>query len=126
MEIEVVRQVNSRFRDGRTFSAMPGRRVTVDDSDNDAVAHMKALVVAGDAVEIKAPPRRSKKDDPDTANKVLKPVEVKPAGEPAPVPTNEELREELRDRGLAVSGNKDELTDRLAEDDDEGREGGER
>jgi hypothetical protein len=42
------------------------------------------------------------------------------AAQPAPdavQPTNEELREELRDRGLPVSGNKDELVERLRADD---------
>jgi len=96
MQIELVHQVNSRFSDGRVLSGMPGRRITVDDSDTDAVAHMKALVVSGDAVDVTPAPV-----------------------EPEPVPTNEELRDDLRDRGLPTSGNKNELVERLAEDDEE-------
>ena len=93
IEFELVRQVNSRWHDGRSFAGMPGRRVTVDGSDADAVAHMRHLVYTGDAVEM--------------ANKIVDP------------PTNEELREDLRERGLPTSGNKDALTDRIADDDAE-------
>lgn len=75
MEIEVVRQVNSRWSDGRTFAAMPGRRVTVDDADVDAVAHMRHLIEVGDAVEVPARRPARKEPDPDMANKVSKPAE---------------------------------------------------
>jgi alkanesulfonate monooxygenase SsuD/methylene tetrahydromethanopterin reductase-like flavin-dependent oxidoreductase (luciferase family) len=113
MEFEVVNQVQSRWTDGRTFSAMPGRRVTVDDADTDAVAHMRHLVTAGDAVEIK--PKKAAKKEPETVAKIVKPPEPPPATGAAP--TNEELRDDLRERGLPVSGNKDELIERLADDD---------
>jgi hypothetical protein len=109
MEIEVVRQVNTRYRDGRTFSAMPGRRITVDEADKDAVEHFRELVASGDVVEVT-----------HGAQPQLGPVEETEAAggtDVAPAPTNEELREDLRERGLPTSGNKAELTERLAEDD---------
>lgn len=75
MEIEVVRQINSRWTDGRTFAAMPGRRHTVDDDDTDAVAHMRHLIAIGDAVEVAA--RRTKKETPpETADKIEKPAKT--------------------------------------------------
>jgi hypothetical protein len=67
MEIDVVRQINSRWRDGRTLSAMEGRRITVDDADIDAVAHLKALIASGDAVEVK----KEAEVVPEVANKTL-------------------------------------------------------
>ena len=77
MEIEVVRQVSSRWRDGRTFAAMPGRRVTVDDSDLDAVAHMRHLIALGDVLETDAPivgPPVGDEFAPEMADKTQKPA----------------------------------------------------
>jgi SAP domain len=115
MEFEVVNQVQSRWTDGRTFSAMPGRRVTVDDADTDAVAHMRHLAAAGDVIEIK--PKKAAKKEPETVAKIVKPDPAPPVSTVAP--TNEELRDDLRERGLPVSGNKEELIERLADDDAE-------
>ena len=61
MELQIIRQVSSRWSDGRTFAAMPGRRVTVDDQDLDLVAHMRHLIAVGDAEEITPEPE----PDPD-------------------------------------------------------------
>jgi hypothetical protein len=109
-------QVNSRWHDGRAYSAMEGTVAVVDDADADAVAHMKHLVSAGQAEMVK--------DDPEP--------EPEPVVEPEPEPEPDvdaavaadwyqsktvlELRDLARERDLQVSGSKDELVARLMGD----------
>lgn len=64
MKIRTLDQVNSRWTDGRHFAAGAGAVTEVDDSDTDAVAHMRYLVATGQAVLVEDEPEPVKDTPP--------------------------------------------------------------
>lgn len=77
MKIRTLDQVNSRWTDGRHFSAGAGATTEVDDADADAVAHMMHLVKTGQAVLLDDEPEPVK----DEAQE--RPAQQEPKPEPA-------------------------------------------
>jgi hypothetical protein len=128
MRITTNDQVNARTADGRVYSAMAGATTDVDDDDENMVAMFRDLAarglvgIAGDDEDVdeESEPVETADDD-DTATSST-PAEdgydaiAKPYGKPADTYDNRslaDLRELARDRGLPVSGTKDELITRL-------------
>lgn len=97
MKVKVGGPLSHMWTNG-LIESWTGAVLDVPDDDAERVGYFRQLAAAGDAEVIEDV---AKAEPPEVANKVA---------------TNEELRDELRDRGLPVSGNKDELTERLADD----------
>jgi hypothetical protein len=105
MRIRTITQVNSRWLDGRTYSAGEGTVSVVDDADVDAVGHMRYLAATGQ-VEILAEdpepePEPEEESAPETVDKIAEPVEVKDA-RVVPGDDLDEMRQHAQRLGLKV------------------------